>query len=420
MSMPPHLGRRAMLGGVGAAAGGLAARQAFAGPEAAAEALSAHEFGARGDGKSDDTESLQRALDAAFAGGRPRFLTIPPGDYRVTRTLRVAPPEGAPGNIGRQSGILAHGARIVSAIADGSPVVHVLSRSTVRFVLIEGLEILGAGQEGHGILVACDRTDAYFYNFCLRDIVVQECGGDGLHLEGNVFEGQLVNCYARKNRGNGATFAHGRNGGILSAIHVFAAIFGDNGGNGAALVNRCYDVSFHGCYFLLNGKFGLAAENGCTLLSNCGFENNHQRAKGFADGDAGMVLSGFATLIGCTAYSVFNQTALLRAFVVGRLTMIGCTGSGDGQAKQAILAHIGGEPAAGVTIVGCGGTVAYAEGSSGIEMGSAGGGLRLPAHWHSPHLPQLGDYRLWVDQKGRLRLKRGVPEHDEDGTAVGA
>src|SRR5690606_40802177 len=95
------------------------------------------------------------------------------------------------------------------------------------------------------------------------------------------------------NGGNGATFAHSRNKGILSAIHVFASVFGQNGGHGAALINNCYDVSFHGCYFLLNREFGVLADNGCTLLSNCGFENNHQGAPDFANGDAGILLKNF-------------------------------------------------------------------------------------------------------------------------------
>jgi hypothetical protein len=48
-----------------------------------------------------------------------------------------------------------------------------------------------------------------------------------------------------------------------------------------------------------------------------------------------------------------------------------------------------------------------------------GGGVRFGAHWRSPNLARLGDYRLWVDAKGRLRLKNGAPTSDEDGNTVG-
>jgi hypothetical protein len=114
--------------------------------------------------------------------------------------------------------------------------------------------------------------------------------------------------------------------GILSAIHVFGCVFGQNGQYGVEMVNGCYDVGFHGCYFLLNGKHGLAALNGCTLLSNCGFENNHESAPSFDKGGSGIYLQSFGTLIGCTAYSMFNQKRLIDAYVVGQLVMIGCAG----------------------------------------------------------------------------------------------
>jgi hypothetical protein len=413
--------RRTLLGGVGFALGAMTSAQA-APPlhESEGQSLSARSFGATGDGRTDDTAALQAALDATFASGAARMLVIPPGSYRVTRTLRVAPPPGAAGNLGRRSGIAANGAHLVSTIADGGNVLEFVGRSTIRFVLIEGLDILGSGREGHGISIEADRNDIYFYNFCLRDVVVQNCGGDGCRLIGNVFEGQIINTYLRKNGGNGLTLGHGKNGGILSAIHVFGCVFGDNGRHGAAMINNCYDAAFHGCYFLLNGQFGLAAENGCTLLSNCGFENNHTAAKSFAEGgDAGIYLASFGTLVGCTAYSVFNQTGLLRAAVTSRLVLIGCAGSGDGNAKGAGLAKLGGDHAADVTVIGCTGAVEYA-GVDGVELGGPHGGLGVAAHWQSPNLMRLGDYRLWVDAQGRLRLKKGTPTADDDGTPVGA
>ncbi|HEX2890281.1 right-handed parallel beta-helix repeat-containing protein [Vineibacter terrae] len=418
-------GRRRLLGigaGMALAAAPLSATaQPAPRPEPAARRtmLSAASFGAVGDGKADDTRALQAALDATFAPGGPGFLVIPPGEYKVSRTLRIATRGGPPGDIGRHSGITAHGAHIVSAITNGANVFEFVSGTTVRFILIEGLDVLGSGSDGHGIYLECEHKEHYLYNICLRDVAVQDCGGDGCRMVGNVFEGQVINSYFRKNNGNGITFGHGFRAGILSAIHVFGCVFGDNGRHGAALVNRCYDVGFHGCYFLLNGKFGLVAENGCTILSNCGFENNHQAASGFETGDAGIALQGFATLIGCGAYSIYNQTHLIRAYVVGQLVMIGCGGFGDERAKGAGFAKIGGRSKVGATIIGCTGTIEYVDGFDGVEMGGAVGGLRLASDWRSPNLARLGDYRLWVDKRGNLRLKKGAPSSDEDGTAVG-
>lgn len=410
------IGRRGFLG-TGVALGGAAVALPAA-AQAPTHVLNAADFGARGDGRADDTAALQKALDRTFRVSGA-LLMIPPGTYRVTRTLRVQFAPGT-GNLGRQSGIVGHGARIDSEIADGGNVLELLCHATVRFVLIDGLDILGRGRERHGIYVECDSKGSYFYNFCLRDVNVQGCGGDGCRLIGNVFESQIINAYFRDNRGNGATFAHGNHGGILSAIHVFGGVFGQNGQHGAAMINRCYDVAFHGCYFLLNGKFGLLAGNGCTLLSNCGFENNHQSAKDFASGDYGVDLNNFGTLVGCTAYSVFHQTGLVRAFVATRLNMMGCTGSGGGNAAGAGLARLGGSSSGNATLIGCSGAVHYANGFEALEIGGPSGGVRFGAHWQSRNLPQLGDYRIWIDRTGRPRIKRGAPTSDDDGAPLGA
>lgn len=90
--------RRSMLalGAGGLAALPMAAAQSPAAPAPASRnMLTAASFGARGDGNADDTVALQRALDAAFAPGGPGFLEIPPGIYKVTRTLRIATPRAS-------------------------------------------------------------------------------------------------------------------------------------------------------------------------------------------------------------------------------------------------------------------------------------------------------------------------------------
>lgn len=427
----PKIGRRHLLATMpGLAAGGFAgaamaqsagAQSATTRAKPAGRVLSAHDFGAVGDGVADDSRALQAAIDAAFVSPDAAILNIRPGTYKVTRTLRIAP-KGANGkhNVTRLSGIVGHGARLISQIENGGNVVEVVSDGTVRFLILEGLDIRGNGKEGHGLYLECEYEGGkYIYNFCLRDLVVQNCGGDGCRMLGNVFEGQVLNSYFRDNRGNGMTLGHGARGGILSAIHVFGCVFGQNGVHGVAMINKCYDVSFHGCYFLLNKKFGLDAGNGVTLLSHCGFENNHEGAPDFEQGDAGLRLMGFGTLVACTAYSIFKQKHLVRAFVANRLTMVGCTGSGGGKAKGATLARLSGGKDANAILVGCTGAVAYENGFEGLEVGGPSGGVRFGADWRSRNLMQLGDYRLWVSKDGKLRIKKGTPGADDDGSALG-
>lgn len=381
--------------------------------------ISAADYGAVGDGVADDTRALQAGLDAAFSVPDGGMLLLPPGQYKITRTLRIAPRD----HVTRQSGIFGIGARIISGIDNGDNIIDVVSQSTFRFLLIHGIDIHGSGRDGHGIRLACEGNKHFLYNFCLRDLVVQGCGKNGCQLYGNVFEGQLINCYFRGNKGHGASFHHDASGkGILSAVRVIGGVFGENGEHGAAMLDGCYDVSYHGSYFLLNKKFGLVAQNGCTLLSSCGFENNHEGVSDFSKGDSGIWLQGFATLVGCTAYSMFKQTGLLRAVLTGRLVMVGCSGSGDAKASGAGLAVLRGDPRSTATVIGCSGAVRCDGGFEAVEIGNGGNdgaGLRLGGDWQSRNLAQLGDYRLWVDRQGRLRIKKGRPERDEDGSVVG-
>jgi hypothetical protein len=56
------------------------------------------DFGARGDGIADDTGAIQKGLDALYrydSGSGPAVLFLPPGTYRITRSLHMALNAGA-------------------------------------------------------------------------------------------------------------------------------------------------------------------------------------------------------------------------------------------------------------------------------------------------------------------------------------
>jgi sugar lactone lactonase YvrE len=53
--------------------------------------LDAPEFGARGDGQTDDSAAIQAAIDKAANSGREGIVFVPAGRYRLTRTIYVWP-----------------------------------------------------------------------------------------------------------------------------------------------------------------------------------------------------------------------------------------------------------------------------------------------------------------------------------------
>lgn len=390
------------------------------GTAASGNLLSTADFGAKGDGVTDDAEAIQAALDKTFSDIGGKVLVIPPGVYLIGKTLKVDLRKRGTSQPVRQTVIRGHGAVFLSTIGNGDNIFEIESHATARYLLIDGLTIQGKGAEGHGLYLDCNREGSYLYNFCIRDLVVQGCGGDGLRMIGNIFEGQIFNSYFRDNKGNGATMGHGPDGGVLSAVHVFGCVFGGNGANGAALVNNAADVSFHGSYFLLNGSFGVSAKNGCTLLSNCGFENNHQSAEDFEHGDAGINLQVFGTLVGCTAYSIYKQTHLLRGFITNHLVMVGCTAAGGSKAKKAKLAKLQSNGRGKATIIGCQGGIDTVGPFDAVRFGEDDAGASFGAQWNSSSGIKLGDYSLWVDRDGKLRIKNGNPASDSDGKPVGA
>ncbi|QDO97788.1 hypothetical protein FNB15_11140 [Ferrovibrio terrae] len=328
--------------------------------------LSVADFGAIGDGVADDTAALQAALDRVPANGGT-FVDIPPGTYKVTATLNINFTQDSAAHVG----IMSHGAILKSAITDGSPVLQVVSNAVVRFFLIEGLQIRGNGDEGHGLVLRADNQAVFLYNICLRDVFIEGCGGDGCQLLGNVFESQVDNCFFRQNQ-NGLAMGNSPSGGVLSAIHLYGCVFGQNRETGCLLVNDATDAGFHGCYFLENGAWGANCPNGFTLMSNCGFENNWMSAGGFAAGNAGVAFQNFGNMIACSATSRHYQTHLVNGYVTSIFSMTGCFRSGVETAGNMHLSNLSGTSDGRATIISCNGERDYRDGFQvrATEIGS--------------------------------------------------
>ena len=94
---------------------GQGARPLTAAPATAAPAWAdVRAYGARGDGKTDDTAAIQRVLDERSAG----VVYLPPGGYVVTRTLRVRSAVSIVGDGPR-------GSYLLPRMTDGSPTLEI-------------------------------------------------------------------------------------------------------------------------------------------------------------------------------------------------------------------------------------------------------------------------------------------------------
>lgn len=101
-------------------------------PPSAASLINAKSFGAKGDGKTDDTAALQAAIDAALGQGIGLF--IPAGRYRTTAQLNVG---GAAGNTANRSGWMLSGAGAGDLGQIGGTVIS-LDATNVRAIMQVG------------------------------------------------------------------------------------------------------------------------------------------------------------------------------------------------------------------------------------------------------------------------------------------
>ncbi|MFD5468908.1 glycosyl hydrolase family 28-related protein [Streptomyces sp. NPDC127105] len=242
--------------------------------------LSIRDFGAQGDGVTDDTAAVQAAVDAASAAGGGT-LYIPAGRHIVNGSLTWA------------SGVNAIGAGArVSILQSTNQNNDCLTGTDIRDVTLQGLQLSGPGR-GFGSGVRFTRVSApATRGIALRDMLIQSFGGDG------VFGHQLAGSVLHRVRVRTC-------GGV--GFHLQAPQDTVLGGASASLVG----CSVEGCVtggFWLDGMAysslaGCAVQqspvgyrlDGCTgvSLTGCGAE---QCTTGLTVyGGTGATVSGFTT-----------------------------------------------------------------------------------------------------------------------------
>lgn len=347
--------------GLAAVAGVTAVSRAASANEAAKLSPTVFDFGAVGDGRTDDSSAFSKALQHAAANGV--MVVVPAARYAVANTISYK----SEGHVGQGWGLLCEGATLSSHMEKNADVMSLASGHVVRyFKLIGSLSIVGNGREGNGIHIMALGNAQGFYNFLIDGLSVERCGGHGGLLEGNVFECTIANSYFQDMGHNGFTLAHSHKG-VVSTVNIMNCFFNQNGQYGLTTTNfdEKYggptDVRVYGGYARDNQGFGFYYNNGSAQASliQVGFENNCRSQKPGDPKGAHVYGLGSMRMKDCAGYNQNGgATYLLRGWCNALTYLDGCT-QGAGAAMEATgksrLIEVNGQRGAHVYLVGCAG-----------------------------------------------------------------
>lgn len=318
-------------GAVATAAAGLATVGATGSAKASATGLTTiYDFGAKGDGSSDDGPAFNAALQ--WAAQNMRQVLVPGAVYAIKTPISWS----SQGNVTSLWGLEGLGAQLLSRVPAGADVMKLSSNNTVRYLKISGISIVGNNADANGLHLFA--PGSAFFNNCIIDaITVEQVGGSGLFFEGNVFESTVAHSSFQDN-GNGATFAHSQ-GGVCSAIDVVNCYMNQNNQYGlqATIIGAQYggttDVRVYGGYYRQNKSYGMYYNNGSgtTAIINVGFENNCTSLQPGNTNGAHIYSLGGIKLRNCAGYNEFGgATYLLRGWFDYITTLDECAQSAGG------------------------------------------------------------------------------------------
>jgi pectate lyase-like protein len=303
--------------------------------------INVKDYGAVGDGTTDDSTAIQNAITAWLATTNKPTLFFPAGRYLCGTNLTVT---FTTAQSRAQMRILGYGADLKLTAASGWGLT--IGRSgnvNVRYFALEGLTLRGNSTSDTltGLLKMDGGTNGtgYFHRWVMRDVAFEEFMGTGCQLFGNAFEAQLYSCAAQAETTNiTAPCFDVLNGasGIVSSVDFYGCTT-DRGLNGIQSNTPGNGIKIYG------GTFIQAAEEGVTIESaleavviGAHFENNWQQgvaSPGWATTQAGLKIAGQQCMVyGCHGTNTAsNQRYVVRAYASPTAAIYGgsCPGGSD-------------------------------------------------------------------------------------------
>ena len=260
-------------------------------------------FGAKGNGRGDDTDAFQRAIDSLAAGGG--VVRVPAGSYMIDPLRSVRMRSGV--DLRMDSGA------ILMAKPNAAPRAYVVLAERVSDVTISGGSIMGdryahlgtKGEWGHGVMIrGASRVT-------VRNVTISRCWGDGISVGGFPLKGRAgipstdiliddVRCLG--NRRQGLTIGRSRRVRVIDSefsnthgtkpeygidiepdapgtaddITIERCVLRGNRGGGIQAYHRSSNISIRGCTIENNGSgiYTVDAVNGVIANNIIGLNRN--------------------------------------------------------------------------------------------------------------------------------------------------
>lgn len=297
--------------------------------------LTVFNYGAVGDGVTDDSAAFRAALADSF-NNRHYPILVPAAKYKINSTINFSPSL----NNGQPWGLRGQEATLISGITNGTDIMQVLhpgNGADIRYLQITGLNFVGTGTDGYGLrLIAPDGNLTDFYNNLFADLQFKGMGLDGLMMDGNIFETSVDRCSFNGNN-NGLSCMHDFNGGgskgICSSISVSDCDFINNRNYGlqvgiiGASFGGASDIVPIGCRFRGNGSYGAYYNQGMFRgIIDCKFVDNSANSPINSPTGAHVYAGIDAKLKNCLGQtSTGGSTYLLRVYAFSLAHMTDCT-----------------------------------------------------------------------------------------------